>query len=123
VAGVALVAIVAAVFLQPVISGVVGRWEVQRAYDDLRVPATWTLADPPVMHATERGGVLLSAVYRVQSSAQPGSELADTARAQGWRVVGGAPDLSTVILQRDELMLSAASLPERKVRLEVARYR
>jgi hypothetical protein len=81
------------------------------------------LADQPVLHATERGGVLLSAGYRVKADAQPASELANVAQEQGWHVVGGAPDFSTVIMQRGDLMLAAATLPESQVRIEVARYR
>ncbi len=48
----------------PLISAVVGRWEVESAYRSLRVADTWIRQGEPVVQILERGGVLLTVVYQ-----------------------------------------------------------
>ncbi|MEA2661576.1 MAG: hypothetical protein QOH08_1148 [Chloroflexota bacterium] len=109
---VALAVVVAAVLvvaIEPYAAEIGGRFQVQRAHDELRLPDGWSELDPPVTQVPHRGSVLLSAVYK-----RPGDPLANLRAfvefetTRGWQPAGGAPDLSTTILRRDNLVLAAA---------------
>lgn len=108
---------------QPFAAELLARWEVQRAHDSLTLPVGWSALGPPVTQVPRRGFVLLSAAYR-----RPGDGSANLTAfrefetAQGWRVIGGAPDLSTAILQRNDLSLAAAVIQGAGVvRVELSR--
>ena len=125
-ATVAIAALLGAVLVvasQPFAAELLGRWDVQRAHDSLRLPDGWSELDPPVTQVPHRGFVLLSAVYR-----RHGDSVANLAAflefetAQGWQPVGGAPDQSTTILQRNDLSLAAAVIQGAGVvRVELSR--
>lgn len=108
---------------QPFAAEFLGRWEVQRAYDSLRLPDGWTQLDPPVMQVPHRGFVLLSAVYRRPNDAFANlATFLDFETTQGWRPIGGAPDLSTTILQGNDLSLAASVIQGAGVvRVELSR--
>jgi len=94
---------------EPFAAEIVGRFLVQRAYDELRLPDGWSQLDPPFTQVPHRGFVLLSVVYK-----RPGETVANLAAfvefetARGWQSAGGAPDLSTAILRSDDLFLTAS---------------
>ena len=115
----ALLALIAA----PTISTQVDRREAQSAFRSLRTPDGWALKDSPVEHVLADGGVLISAVYDAALDATPSSRFLALETADGWQLVGGTPDGSTVLLRRGDLSLSLTPLPEHGVRLELARYR
>jgi hypothetical protein len=104
---------VVVVAAEPFAAQIVGRWRVERAFGELRLPDGWTQLDPPVTQVPHRGFVLLSAVYK-----RPGASVANLATfvdletARGWQSAGGAPDLSTAILRSDDLSLAASIIQE-----------
>jgi hypothetical protein len=103
------VGVILVVAVEPFAAEIVGRWRVQRAFSELRLPDGWSELDPPVTQVPHRGFVLLSAVYK-----RPGETVANLAAfveletARGWQSAGGAPDLSTAILRGDDLSLAAS---------------
>lgn len=112
-----------AVIAQPQISALVGHWEVESAFRSLRIPDGWSVKDAPVERMLSDGSVLMTAVYVAPLDATPSTRFVALESVDGWQVIGGAPDGSTVLLRRGDLSLSLATLPEHKVRLELARYR
>jgi hypothetical protein len=121
-----VIAIVSALIfaIQPFAAELIGRWEVQHAADALRLPDGWTRSDPPVIQVPRRGFVLLSVVYR-----RPGNgsanlrDFIDLETSEGWRSVGGAPDLSTAVLEKNDLSLGCAVLQSAGVvRVELSRF-
>ncbi len=94
---------------EPFAAQIVGRWRVERAFGELRLPDGWSQLDLPVTQVPHRGFVLLSAVY--ERPAETGANLAafvEFETARGWQSAGGAPDLSTAILRGDDLSLAAS---------------
>jgi len=112
-----------AVIAEPHVSALIGRWEVESAFNSLRIPDGWSTRDTPVTHVLSGGSVVLSAVYDAPLDATPSSRFLALESADGWQVIGGSPDGSTVMLRRGDLTLSLATLAEHSVRLELARYR
>lgn len=106
--GVAIVAVLLFA-IEPFGAEIVGQFQVQRAYEELRLPDGWSAPDPPVTQVPHRSFVLLSAAYK-----RPGDALAnlgafiDFETTRGWQPAGGAPDLSTTILRQDDLFLAAS---------------
>ena len=109
--------------VQPFATELEGRREVQQAYESLRLPDGWTVAQPAVVQAPRRGAVLLSAVYRRPGDARDLTAFVDVAHSQGWeRTDAGAADLSTAILRKGDVFLAAAVLDKAGVvRVELAR--
>lgn len=119
----AVFAAASAAVAQPHVSALIGRWEVESTFNSLRIPEDWSIRDAPVTHELSGGSVLLSAVYDTPLDATPSARFLALQSSEGWEVVGGSPDGSTVMLRRGDLSLSLATLVEHSVRLEVARYR
>ncbi len=108
---------------QPLIVELVGRWEVQRARDALRLPAGWSQMDPLLVQVPHRGFVLLSVVYKRSGDVFANlTDFLDVEEREGWQPVGGASDFSTVELQMNDLMLGAAVIQGAGVvRIELSR--
>lgn len=114
-----------AVVGNPLISSVVGRWQVDRAFEELPIPETWKREDVRVEVLAD-GSVVLAAGYRVEAERLDAiRRFVSAATQEGWHLTGGSADFSTATLVRGDLSLGVGTvrpdLPN--VRLQVARYR
>jgi hypothetical protein len=124
VAAAAICGVLVAWAAHPLISEVVGQWEVSRAYSSLEIPNGWTRQSAPTVRVLDDGGVLLTAVYKVDDA--PDSAVRNfivMAQSREWKVMGSSPDLSSVRLERDGVSLGVAILGSdaRVVRLDIVR--
>lgn len=110
---------------QPAVSHMVGEWRVRQAFEALPVPGDWRRTDLGIRKLDD-GSVVLVATYEVPADRRQAlRELVRAAGTRGWEVVGGNVDLSTAVLQREDLQLGLGlATPDLPViRVELARYR
>lgn len=121
----AALGVASALVLEPIVSEQLGRRAVESTFEELVLPSEWQPVGPPNTQTVERGGVLMSRLY----STPGGNPQTQTKRfveltaSKGWEPIGGAPDLTTIVLERDGITLSLVHLPNSTIRLEAGRYR
>lgn len=93
----------------PRISDEYSAWRLERQLEAMPIPQGWTRSN--VQRVQMEDGPWIVAAYRVPvDGASEVRRAADALILDGWMLSGGAPDLSTVVLQRDDLEVGIGTI-------------